>query len=79
MAADDIFGTNLGLLKVKTKRRASPEVMETRIEITTDMKEGYMKINLSLETIFLNKVAFVMKIPNNLKCITANLIPNMIQ
>ena len=74
LAAEDIFGPNLGSLKGKTVRKASPTTTITRDPLPLEIKERYMDVTICLDIMFVNKVAFVITISRNIKFITVEFI-----
>ena len=74
MEDEYIFGTNLGYLKFKNTIIFPSEAVATRTAITYEIKEKYMEINQSIEIMFVNKVALIMKISNNPNLITPQYI-----
>ena len=62
MADEDIFGPNLGYLKGSTKIRTSPVAAVERVAITPGVNEIYVDISLTIDIMFVNKVAFVITV-----------------
>ena len=60
MEGKDIFGTNVGSLKVKKTIITSTVAAVKRVAIPPEIKERYTDINLSINIMFVNKVAFMM-------------------
>ena len=79
MEYKDIFGPNLGSVKVKMMIISSPAAAVTRITIPPEIKDIYMNTDLLIEIMFLNKVIFMTKISNKLKLITTKYISIRIQ
>ena len=77
--AEGIFGPNLGSLKGKSIKRASPEIMVMQSRIPSRIQYRYMNITLSLDIVFVNKVTFVITILRNINFITSEFIPNRMQ
>jgi Reverse transcriptase (RNA-dependent DNA polymerase) len=67
MAAEDIFGTNLGSLKGKTPRSASTPVDETVTAVPPAIMERCKEIVLAVDLMFINKVPLLVTISHNLK------------
>jgi hypothetical protein len=67
MAAEDIFGLNLGSLKGKTPRSASTPVDETVTAVPPTIMERCREIVLAVELMFINKVPMLVTISRNLK------------
>jgi hypothetical protein len=59
MAAEDIFGPNLGSLKGKTARRGGEHVATDRQEIPRTIMERYRDMTLCIDIMYVNKIAFL--------------------
>jgi hypothetical protein len=67
LAAEDIFGKNLGSLKGKTVRRKSPVTPTQEELIPTGIKERYTNVTVGMDIMFVNKVAFLVTISHDIK------------
>jgi hypothetical protein len=67
VAAEDIFGPDLGSLKGKTVRKSSPQLTPRRITLPPDVHNRNKSITLGIDIMFVNKVAFLITISQGLK------------
>jgi hypothetical protein len=69
MAAEDIFGPDLGSLKGKTVRKSSPQVTHRRVTTTLppEVHDRNKLITVGIDIMFVNKVAFFVTIAQGLK------------
>ena len=58
LAAEDIFGPDVGSLKGKTVRRASTPVNTSMVTVPASLVERYRDITLSGDIMFINKIPF---------------------
>ena len=78
MDAEDIFGPDIGPLKVKTVRKSSQQVPHSYV-ITTpppDVHGQYRLVTMYIDIMFVNKIEFFVSIPQVLKSGSAKYIPN---
>ena len=59
-AAENILGPDVGSLKGKTVRESSDQVVHLRTNIPPQLYERYKDVSLSIDIMFINKVAFFM-------------------
>ena len=76
MPDEDIFGHNLGSLKINTKIRLSSEAAASRLTIPPEIKEQYKNITISIGIIFTNNFALMMTVSKNRRYIIADYIPS---
>ena len=69
MSAKDIFGPDIGCLKIKTVRKSSQQVPHShmRMALPPDVHEQYRLVTMSIDIIFFNKIAFFVSIYQGLK------------
>ncbi len=77
MAAQDIFGPNLGILKGGTTRRRSPQVRVTYTPIPPTVMERYKNVTLAVDIMKVNKIPFFVSTSIDIKFGTTEAIPNM--
>ena len=75
-AAEDIFGPNLGALKGKTVWRPNPHVAMGVDGVPPEIIQAHRSIILTMDIMFINKVAFLVTISRNLKFGTVEALPN---
>jgi hypothetical protein len=76
LAAEDIFGPDVGSLKGKTVRRAGETVKVTTTSIPADLMDRYRNITLAADIMFVNKIPFFVTISRFLKFGTVEMIGN---
>jgi hypothetical protein len=59
MAAEDIFGPNLGSLKGKTVRRKNAHVPSLVADVPYDIIRAHRDVTLCFDIMFVNKIAFL--------------------
>ena len=74
--AEDIFGPNLGALKGKTVWRPNPHVAMGVDGVPPEIIKTYRSIILTMDIMFINKVAFFVTSSRNLKIGTVEALPN---
>jgi hypothetical protein len=67
LAAEDIFGPNLGSLKGKTVRRSGERVRPEYEQIPTSIMERYRDVTLCVDIMFVNKIPFLVTISRHIK------------
>ena len=67
LAADDMFGPDLGSLKGKTVRKLSPQVTHLRVTLPPEIHQRHKSITLGIDIMFVNKVAFFITVSQGLK------------
>jgi hypothetical protein len=77
LAAEDIFGSNLGSLKGKTARAKTEHVRSTHINIPLPIMERYRNITLAGNVMFVNQIPFFMSISRHIKFGTAEMIASL--
>ena len=75
-AAKDIFGPNLGVLKGKTVWRPNPHVAMGIDGVPPEIMKTHCSIVLTMDIMFINKIAFFVTISRNLKFGTVKALPN---
>ncbi len=74
MAAEDIFGPNLGSLKGKTVHRQGEHVTTEYVDLPITIISRYRDIVLCIDIMFVNKIPFLMTISRCIKSGTAEMI-----
>ena len=74
--AKDIFGPNLGALKGKTAWWPNPHVAMGVDGVPPEIIKAHHSIVLTMDLMFINKVAFLVTISRNLKFGTVEALPN---
>ena len=75
-AAEDIFGPNLGALKGKTVWRPNPHVAMGIDGVPPEIMKTHRSIVLTMDIMFINKIAFFVTMSRNLKSGTVEALPN---
>jgi hypothetical protein len=76
MAAEDIFGPDVGSLKGKTVRRSSPQVTHAHVMLPPEVHERNRSITLGVDIMFVNKLPFFITVSKEMKFGTVNHIDN---
>jgi len=76
LKAEDIFGPNLGSVKVKTKRHATEHVNITWIKVPRELLEIYGDMTLAIDIMAINKMPCMISTSRNIHFSTAELIHN---
>ncbi len=76
MAAEDLFGPNLGSLKGKTVRRETPHVKTQFAHIPPVIMARYHNVTIAVDIMFINKFPFFVSISRNIKFGTVELLKN---
>ena len=74
--AEDIFGTNLGALKGKTVWQPNPHVAMGVDGVPPEIIKTHRSIILTMDIMFINKIAFFVMTSRNLKFRTVKVLPN---
>ncbi len=74
VAAEDIFGPNLGSLKGKTVRRTTEHVRTGHVNIPISIMERYRDVTIAGDVMFVNRIPFFMSISRHIKFGTAEMI-----
>ena len=75
-AAEDIYGPNLGALKGKTVAHPNPHVPAGVDPVPTPIMDVHCSVTLTIDVMFINKVAFLITTSRNLKFGTVEAISN---
>jgi hypothetical protein len=67
LAAEDIFGPNVGSLKGKTVRRGGTHVNPEYHQIPSPLMEKYQQVTLCIDIMFVNKLPFLVTISRDIK------------
>lgn len=73
-AAEDIFGPNVGNLKGKTVRKPSHRVTGVHIPIPPHIMSKYRDVTLAGDTMFINKMPFLVTLSRHIRFGTAELL-----
>ena len=71
IAAERIFGTEVGSLKGKTVRKASASVEATQMAVPDSIMSRYQKVTVAGDIMFVNKLPFFVTISRHIKFSTA--------
>jgi len=74
VAAEHIFGRDIGTLKGKTVRHTAPRVEGYTVDIPSTVMSQYRNVILAGDIMFVNKIAFFMTISRHIKFGTAEMI-----
>jgi hypothetical protein len=67
VAAEDIFGPNVGFLKGKTVRRGGTHVNPEYLQVPSPLMEKYHQVTLCIDIMFVNKLPFLVTISRDIK------------
>jgi hypothetical protein len=76
LAAEDIFGPNLGSLKGETVRHDGQHIRPEYEPVPNSIMEKYRDVTLSVDIMFVNKLPFIVTISWNIKFGTVEAIKN---
>ena len=76
IAAEDIFGRDVGTLKGKTVRHKATWVEGFTVDIPAALMERYRTVTLSGDIMFVNKIPFFVTVSRNIKFGTVEMIEN---
>ena len=76
LAAEDIFGPDVGILKGKTVRRNGPRVTGTNVTIPDSLMQKYRQVILAGDIMFVNKIPFLVTISRHIKFCTTQMLSN---
>ena len=76
VAAENIFGPDLGSLKGKTVRRSAERVEAYTVDIPASLMSQYRQVTLAADIMFVNKIAFFVTISRNIKFGTVEMLLN---
>jgi hypothetical protein len=67
MAAEDIFGPNLGSLKGKTVRRKNAHVPSLVADVPYQIIRAHRDVTLCFDIMFVNRIAFLVTVSRNIR------------
>jgi Reverse transcriptase (RNA-dependent DNA polymerase)/Zinc knuckle len=76
IAAEKIFGPDVGSLKGKTVRRAAERVEGLTVDIPASLVSRYVDVTVGVDIMFVNKIPFLVSISRHIKFCTAELLQN---
>jgi Reverse transcriptase (RNA-dependent DNA polymerase)/Zinc knuckle len=76
MAADDIFGPDIGSLKGKTTRGQPNKVRPTMIDLPSDLVQQYKDVVLCADIMFVNRIPFLVTLSRKIRFGTAEMLGN---
>jgi acetolactate synthase regulatory subunit len=76
LAAEHIFGPDMGSLKGKTVRKAAAPVDLRNVDIPASLITQYREVVLAADVMFVNKIPFFVTISRDIKFGTSELLPN---
>jgi hypothetical protein len=74
VAADDIFGPNVGSLKGETTRTTTEHVRSERTNIPIQVMSRYREVTLACDIMYVNKIPFFVSISRHIKFGTAEML-----
>jgi hypothetical protein len=74
--AENIFGKDVAVLKGKTTRQKSTIVIHDTVAIPQELKIAQQEVTISIDTFFVNKMAFFHTISGKIKYRTSQFIPD---
>jgi hypothetical protein len=76
MAAEDIFGPEVGCLKGKMARKKAPIVEENRYGIPASILSRYRDITLCVDVMYINGISFLVTVSKHIHFGTVEAMPN---
>jgi hypothetical protein len=77
LAAEDIFGPDLGILKGKTARHAPDSVKPNIVTVPMSIMKHYQDVILAGDIMFINKIPFFVTISRYIRFCTSESVKNM--
>ena len=76
LAAEDIFGSNVGSLKGKTPRKSTAHVHGSTDGVPHDIMRIHQRITLTVDIMFVNTIPFLVTMSRNMHFGTVEALPN---
>ena len=76
LAAENIFGPDLGSLKGKTVRQTPESVMINDVKVQENILERYRHVTIAADIMYVNKIAFFVTISRNIRFVTSERLLN---